>query len=92
MAKITPLGGRILVKPEVAEETTKGGLIIPDTVDEKKPAMGVVEMLGTGGEDITFDMKKGDTVYFKKYSPEEVEIDGDTYYIIDVDDVLAVIN
>ena len=70
MAKpnIRPLGKRILVKPQELEETTKGGLIIPDTIDEKKPATGVVVALGTGKKDFTFDMKVGDTIFFELQS------------------------
>jgi chaperonin GroES len=95
--KLQPLGNRVLVKADEAEETTKGGLIIPATAnDDKKPASGTVVMLGTGrtksGKEVKFDVKEGDRVFFKKYSPEEVEVDGETYLLVDAEDILAVIN
>lgn len=94
--KIQPLGKRILVKPTQLEERTSGGLVIPPTSgDEKRPETGEVVKLGLGkdksGKVLTFEMKVGDRVYFKKYSPEEVESDGEKYLIIDSEDILAII-
>ena len=94
--KIQPLGRRILVKPSKVEEKTAGGLVIPPTSsDERKPETGEVVKLGIGkdedGKALSFDMKAGDKVYFKKYSPEEVEVNGEKLLIIDADDILAVI-
>ena len=94
--KLQPLGKRILVKPTQVEEKTSGGLVIPPTSgDEKRPETGEVVKLGIGkdkkGKEINFEMKVGDKVYFKQYSPEEVEIEGEKYLIIDIDDVLAII-
>jgi len=98
---IQPLGKRVLVKPDEVEEKTSGGLYVPSTVTEdKKSESGVVVMLGTGenvdvvkGKECKyeFSFKEGDKVLFKKYSPEEVEFEGDKYYILDADDILAVI-
>lgn len=90
--KITPLGKRILVSPEEVEEKTAAGLYIPATAQEdKKPASGKVVKLGTADND-KFKMKIGDRVFFKKYSPEEVQIDGVKYLIVEIDDVIAIIN
>jgi chaperonin GroES len=94
--KIQPLGKRILVKAEELEDKTPGGLLIPPTAnDDKRPATGKVVKLGLGkdkkGKDFVFDIKVGDIIYFKKYSPEEVSIDGEDYLLLDVDDVLAII-
>jgi len=94
--KLQPLGKRILVKPSQIEERTSGGLVIPPTSgDEKRPETGEVIKLGTGkdkkGKEINFEIKVGDKVYFKKYSPEEVEIDQEKYLIIDIEDILAII-
>ncbi len=93
--KIQPLGSRVLVKPEEIQEKTPGGLVIPPNAsDEKKPSFGKVIKLGKGkdskGVAIKFDVKIGDMVYFKKYSPEEIEIDGEELYILDTEDILAV--
>lgn len=93
--KIQPLGSRVLVKPEEVQEKTPGGLVIPpDSSDEKRPSFGKVAVLGKGkdkeGKTLKFEVKVGDMVYFKKYSPEEIEVDGEDYYILDVDDILAI--
>lgn len=93
--KIQPLGNRVLVKPEEVQEKTPGGLVIPPNAsDEKRPSYGKVTVLGKGkdkdGKILKFEVKIGDMVYFKKYAPEEIEINGDTLYILDTDDILAV--
>lgn len=93
--KIQPLGSRVLVKPEEVQEKTPGGLVIPpNTSDEKKPSYGKVVALGKGkdskGNPVKFDVKVGDMVYFKKYAPEEIEIDGEEWYVLDTDDILAI--
>lgn len=94
--KIQPLGKRILVKPHEEEDTIAGGLVVPPSAtDDKRPAMGEVLKLGKGkdedGKEVNFEVKEGDLIYFKKYSPEEIEIDGEQYLIIDADDILAIL-
>ena len=89
--KIQPLDNRVLVKPQEEEETIAGGLVVPPSAnDEKRPAMGEVLKLGKG-KDIEFEVKKGDIIYFKKYSPNEIEIKGEQYLIVDAEDILAII-
>ncbi len=93
--KIRPLQDRILVKRIEEEETTKGGIIIPDTAKEK-PQEGKVIAVGKGkvGEDgklNPLDVKKGDRVLFSKYSGTEVNIDGEEHLIIREDEVLGVV-
>lgn len=94
--KMRPLGNRVLVTPDKIEEKTAGGLVLPpSTTDDKKSETGIVVKLGVGkikGKEITFDVKVGDRVYFKKYSPEELELDGEKYLLLDVADILAVID
>jgi chaperonin GroES len=94
--KIQPLGSRILVRPQEEEETIAGGLVIPPSAnDDKRPAMGEVLKLGKGkdedGKEVEFPFKKGDVIYFKKYSPNEIEIEGEQYLIVDAEDILAII-
>jgi len=94
--KIQPLGNRILVRPQEEEETIAGGLVVPPSAnDDKRPAMGEVLKLGIGkddeGKDVKFDVKKGDVIYFKKYSPTELEIEGEEYLMVDTEDILAII-
>lgn len=92
---IQPLGKRVLVQPDEVEQTTKGGLVLPPSAsDDKRPATGTILTLGEGrddGKDIQFDVKVGDRIYFKKYSPEEIEIEGKKYLLLDTEDILAVI-
>ena len=93
--KIRPLQDRILVKRIEEEETTKGGIIIPDTAKEK-PQEGKVMAVGKGkigddGKVTPLDVKKGDRVLFSKYSGTEVNIEGEEHLIIREDDVLGVV-
>ncbi len=93
--QIQPLGKRVLIQPDVLEEKTAGGLVLPPSAnDDKKPETGIVVKLGKGkikGKDISFDVSVGDRIYFKKYSPDEVEIDNEKYLLLDVEDILAII-
>ena len=94
--KLQPLGGNILVEPLAEESKTVSGIVLPDTVDKEKPQKGKVVALGTGkvsedGKALKFNVKVGDTVIFKKYSPDEVEIDDVEYLIMSEDDILAVL-
>ena len=93
--KIRPLQDRIIVKRIEEEETTSGGIIIPDTAKEK-PQEGEVIAVGKGkvGEDgkvQPLDVKKGDKVLFSKYAGTEVNIEDVEHLIIREDDVLGVV-
>ncbi|NNF09434.1 MAG: co-chaperone GroES [Acidimicrobiia bacterium] len=92
--KIRPLQDRILVQRIAEEETTKGGIIIPDTAKEK-PSEGKVIAVGNGkvseeGKVHPLDVKKGDRILFSKYAGTEVKVDGEEHIIIREDDVLGV--
>lgn len=90
--KLQPLGKRVVVKPEEVEDTTTGGLIIPPTAqDEQKPEVGIVVKLGTGEEDFKFSVKEGDKVFFKKYAPDTMEINDETFYVVSEEDILAIV-
>ena len=93
--KIRPLQDRIIVKRIEEEETTSGGIIIPDTAKEK-PQEGKVTAVGNGkvGEDgkaTPLDVKKGDKVLFGKYSGTEIKINGEEHLIMREEDILGVI-
>jgi chaperonin GroES len=93
--KLTPLGDRIVVKPQDEQEVrTTGGLVIPDTAKEK-PQLGEVLAVGPGefkdGERIPVDVKVGDTVFYSKYGGTEVKHDGQDLLILSSRDVLAVL-
>ena len=92
---IRPLHDRILVKRVKEEDTTKGGIIIPDTAKEK-PIEAKVVAVGTGrildsGEVRELAVKKGDLVLFGKYGGTEVKIDGEDHLILREDDILVII-
>jgi chaperonin GroES len=90
-----PLHDRVLVEPLNAEEKTAGGIIIPDTAQEK-PMEGKIVAVGTGyksddGKVTPLDVKKGDTVLYGKFAGTEVRIDGKDLLIVKETDILAVI-
>jgi chaperonin GroES len=92
---LKPLNDRILVKRLEEVNTTKGGIIIPDSAKEK-PAEGKVIAVGNGrrGEDgkrIPLEIKKDDRVLFGKYSGTEIKLDGEEYLILREDDVLGIV-
>ena len=93
--KVRPLHDRILVKRVEEEETTKGGIIIPDTAKEK-PIEGKVVSVGNGkilesGEVRALDVKKGDRILFGKYSGTEIKVEGQEHLILREDEVLGII-
>ena len=93
--KITPLGGRILVRPSQKRESKKGGLVIPETAKDK-PQEGEVMAVGRGkvmdnGKVAPMDVKEGDRVLYRKYAGTELKIDGSDYLILEQDDVLGIV-
>lgn len=89
-----PLGDKVLIKPFLAEEVTKGGIVIPGTAKEA-PAQGEVVVLGNGkikdGKTYSFSVKKGDKVVYSKYSGDEIKIDGIEYKIMREEDILGIL-
>ncbi|MFH1712036.1 MAG: co-chaperone GroES [Patescibacteria group bacterium] len=93
---LKPVGNNIVLKPLDSEKTTASGIIIPDTVDKERPEKGEVLAVGPGkvldsGQRQPIEVQVGNKVIFKKYAPDEFEIDGQKYLIISSDDVMAVI-
>ena len=93
--KFRPLHDRVVVRRIAAEEKTKGGIIIPDTVKEK-PSEGEIIAVGPGGRDeagklIPIDLKAGDRVLFGKWSGTEVKLDGEELLIMKESDIMGVI-
>ena len=94
-AKVKPLHDRIIVKRVDEEETTAGGIIIPDAAKEK-PQEGMVVAVGSGkredGKVLALDVKAGDKVLFGKYSGTEIDLsDGDEHLIMREDDILGIV-
>jgi chaperonin GroES len=84
------LEDRVLVKPEVVEEKTKGGIIIPDTAKEK-PQKGKVYAVGIGKKKELLTVKVNDFVLYGKYSGTEITLKGEDYLIMKESDIYAVI-
>ena len=93
MAKIRPLGDRVLVEPIEEKEVNKGGIIIPDSAKEK-PMQGKVIAIGKKvddkGKEIAFDVKVGDTVLLPKYGGTEIKIDDKSLQLVREEDLLGV--
>lgn len=93
MAKLKPLGDKVLVRPLAREEMTKGGIVLPDTAKEK-PEEGEVLAVGPGkyidGQLKPLDVSVGQRVLFGKYGPTEVKIDGEELYILSESDIYGV--
>ena len=93
--KFTPLHDRVLVRRIESDEKTAGGLIIPDSAQEK-PSEGEVISVGAGAKDddgdrIAMDVKAGDKILFGKWSGTEIKIDGEDLLIMKESDILGVL-
>jgi chaperonin GroES len=92
--KLTPIGDRVVVKPEPEEVKTKSGIVLPDTAKEK-PSEGTVVAVGTGrildnGQKVAIEVKIGDKIIYSKYGGTEVKIEGEEYMILAERDILAI--
>jgi chaperonin GroES len=83
------LAGKVLIKPQEAEEKTASGIIIPDSAKEK-PRAGTVVLVGAAKKDEAMELKKGDVVLYGKYSGQELSIDGTDYLLLSQTDVLYI--
>jgi len=93
--KIQPLADRIMVKVLEAKEKTKGGIVLPDSAQEK-PQEAEVIAVGKGkvsddGKAIAPEVKAGDKVLFGKYSGTEITVDENDYLILKEEDILAIV-
>ena len=95
MAQIRPLGDRVVVKALAREETTKSGIVLPDTAKEK-PQEGQEVAVGQGrvtedGKRVPLDVKEGDKVIYAKYAGSEIKLDDQEYLILSEKDILAIL-
>jgi chaperonin GroES len=93
MAKIEPLGDRVVIRPTPKEEMSKGGIVLPDTAKEK-PQEGEIIAVGPGrltedGKRIAMDVKKGDKVIYSKYAGTEFKLGDEELVIMREGDILA---
>ncbi len=93
MAKIEPLGDRVVIRPTPKEEMSKGGIVLPDTAKEK-PQEGEVIAVGPGrmtedGKRMAMEVKKGDKIIYSKYAGTEFKLDDEELVIMRESDILA---
>ncbi len=98
MAKlnIRPIGDKVIVKRVDAEEKTAGGIVLPDSAQEK-PKRGIVQAVGNGrllddGTRSEMSVKKKDEVIFTSYAGTEIKVDGEEYMIMDESDILGIVD
>jgi len=94
--QIQPLGDKVVVKPAAKEEVTKSGIVLPDTADKDRPEQGEVIAVGPGkllenGARAAMNVKAGDKILFKKYSPDEFKIDGEELLVLSESDIIGII-
>ena len=85
-----PMAGKVLIKPVAAEQKTVGGIIIPDSAQEK-PQKGKIIAVGNQKKDEPIEVKAGDVVLYGKYSGTELKINGESYLIMNQTDILLVV-
>jgi chaperonin GroES len=93
--KLKPLGDRVVIRPITREQTTRSGIVLPDTAKEK-PQEGEVLAAGGGrlndaGERVAMDVKVGDKVLFAKYSGTEFKLEDEELLVISERDILAIV-
>lgn len=94
--KVQPLGDRVLVEVLEAEQKTKGGIVLPDSAQEK-PQQAKVVAVGKGrltddGKVVPLEVKTGDVILFGKYSGTELKVEGSEYMMLKEDDILGIVS
>lgn len=94
--KFKPLSNHVFIEPTEEEAVTKSGIVLPDTAEKEKPVKGKIIAAGPGkvtekGDLTPMSVKVGDMVLFRKYGPDEVELDGKKYLVGDENDILAIL-
>jgi chaperonin GroES len=92
---IKPIGNYVVLKPKAKEETTKSGIVIPDTAKEKSQE-GIIVAIGSGrlldnGTRTSFEVQVNQNVLYKKYAGTEFKLEGEEYLVLKEDDILAII-
>ena len=93
--RLQPLGDRVVVRRDESEEKTAGGIVLPDSAQDK-PSRGTIVSIGTGkllddGSRGSLQVKEGDRILFTSYSPEQITIDDEELLLMREEDILAVI-
>ncbi len=92
--QLKPLGNRVILQHQKAEEKTQSGIILPDSAKEK-PQEAIVIAVGTGeeadGKKTEMQVKEGDKVIYSKYAGTEVKFEDEEYVIVSQNDIIAVV-
>lgn len=93
---IKPLHDHVIIKPVINDMATRAGIILPDTVNKEKAEKGEVMAVGPGrltdaGARLPISVQIGQVVMFKKYSPDEIKIEGEDYLVISDRDIIAIL-
>jgi len=93
---LKPLHDNVIIKAGNLDEITKSGIVLPETMTKEKSEQGEIVAVGSGkildnGSKKEMSVKVGDHVMFKKYSSDEIEIDGEEYLIVKEEDILAIV-
>ncbi|MFH1890908.1 MAG: co-chaperone GroES [Candidatus Kuenenbacteria bacterium] len=93
---LKPLGDHLIVKPVLQDKTTKSGIVLPDTIDKERPEKGEVVAIGPGrvldnGNRLPMSVQIGQKILFKKYSPDEIKVEGEDYLVLSESEVIAII-
>lgn len=94
--KFQPLSNHVFIEALKEDKATKSGIVLPETAEKEKPMLGKVVAVGQGklsekGERMPMSVKVGDKVLFKKYGPDEIEVEGKKYLVAEETDILAII-
>lgn len=94
--KLKPLHNQVILKVNTEPEKTAGGLVLPETADKERPQKAEVVAVGPGklldnGQRAPMGVTTGQQVIFKKYSPDEIELEGEEFYVISEDDIIAIV-
>ena len=88
--KLVPLGERVVLKQQEAEEKTKSGIILTSE-NKEKPSQGAVVAVGPGTDDVKMEVKEGDEVIYSKYAGMKVKVEEEEYIVVKQSDILAII-
>ena len=96
MMNIHPLYDRVFLEAIEEDRVTKSGIVLPDTAEKERPIKGKVVAVGAGKKNnegvlMPMSVKVGDTVLFKKYGPDEIEIEGKKYLVAEESEILAIL-
>ena len=88
---LKPLGDRVVVKPTPKEETTKAGIILPETINKETRMEGQIMAIGSGDKVAKLNLSTGQKVVFSEYGGSDIKVEGEDYKILNHDDLLAIV-